>query len=250
MKEDSIKIHYVVSAFNQRIFNKCIKPCLTHKKSVEIVHNTPLQNSMTKKYNTGVRRIKDLKDNDIIVFIHEDAIIKSKTFEQDLKDAFIADEKVGVVGVFGSSEYEGTGWWLSNPYTHCGKIIQGRSSMTNPIFSIMERNSAKLKSDMVVVDGCMMAVKGKLAKIQEWDETVPGYHFYDNKYCLDVLMNTDYKVAVADALIAHLSEGGLSKSWHDSAAHMKEYINKLGYSLPLTVKQINNKKETLNGLIS
>lgn len=249
MKDDSIKVHYVISAFNKRIFNKCIKPCLTHKKNVQVVHNTPILNSMTKKYNEGIKRIKNLHDNDIIVFIHEDVIIKSLTFEQDLKDAFNADEKIGVVGVFGSSEYEGTGWWLSNPHTHCGKIIQG-SGRAIPEFRIMERNSSKLKSDMVVVDGCMIAVKGKLAKIQKWDEDITGFHFYDNKYCLDTLMNTDYKVAVADALIAHLSEGGLSKSWYDNANSMKEYINKIGYSLPLTVKQINNKKETLHGLIS
>ena len=250
MKDDSIKIHYVISAFNKGIYNRCIKPNMLYKNSVYPIINTPILNSMTKKYNEGIKRIKNLHDNDIIVFIHEDAIIKSLTFEQDLKDAFNADEKIGVVGVFGASEYEGTGWWLSNPHTHCGKIIQGYTSGNNQHFKIMERNSAKLKSDMVVVDGCMIAVKGKLSKIQKWDESIPGFHFYDNKYCLDTLMNTDYKVAVADALIAHLSDGGLSKSWHDSAKSMKEYINKIGYSLPLTVKQINNKKEILNGLIS
>lgn len=251
------KIHYVISCNKDEIYEKYIAKSLKNKPYVHKINNSDELNSMTKKYNYAVNNIKDLSDDDIIVFIHDDVYIVDESFEGKLRLGF-TNPDVGIIGVYGTKAWNGGGWWnYERPTYAVGKILQGynpekitaQGHIINDIcddrlFALMQDNMHQsIDSDMLLVDGCMIAVKGKLAKQLKWDETIYGYHHYDNKYCFDTLMETDFKIAVIDTLIAHVSEGDLTEGWREQAISLHQiYINK-GIEFPITLKTINEHKQ-------
>jgi hypothetical protein len=238
-----------VAHHDESVYKKWLKPCIPAKKTI-LVKDAPGLDSMSKKYNEGVDRLKrklkqKLKKDDIVVFVHEDIKIDDNTFEPKLEHYFKIDPNLGVAGVYGSRAYAGAGWWHYERETYsCGKITQGFKDGSTVV---MQNNSVPFTNDMVIVDGCMLAIRGDLVLNQKFDETLPGWHHYDNSYCLETLINTDYKVGVIDTSLTHLSEGDLDQAWVDGAKELaNRYINK-GYNLPLTTQYLTEKRnEKLN----
>lgn len=239
------KVYYVVAKHNQKIFDNYIKPYIKPNNSA-VVENSPDLNSMTKKYNEGRRRLlKRLKPDDVVVFVHEDVKIIDPQFEGKLLMAFAGNKDLGVAGVYGTQAYIGGGWWNFERQTFsCGRIIQGLPDGRN---IEMKDNASSYNPNMVTLDGCILSIRGSLLKQQAFDETITSYHQYDNSYCLQTLLETDYKLAVIDTLILHASSGEVDESWREQGRALLKSYEDMGIEVPITTKSFKDyKNEKLN----
>ena len=237
------KIYYIIAKHDDAIYNKYTKKSMVGKKPI-LVEDAPELDSMTKKYNAGLKRIKNLKDNDIVVFLHEDIIILDNLFEGKLLLTFSSYPDVGVVGVYGSQAYIGGGWFSYDHKYSVGAIKSMRKDGT-----YYEMRHAlpprSINRNMVVVDGLMMAIRGKCLKQVQFDESINGFHQYDNSYCLEALLKTEYKVAVTDLNIFHASEGSPDETWLQDSLSLINRYKELGLQIPLTsrnIKEVNYGK--------
>lgn len=239
------KVYYVVAKHDEKIFDSYIKDYIKPHNSV-VVENSPELNSMTKKYNEGRRQLlKRLKPDDIVVFVHEDVKIIDPLFEGKLLMAFKKNKDLGIAGVYGTQAYIGGGWWnFERPTFSCGRIIQG---LANGREVEMQDNPSRYNPHMVTLDGCIMSIRGSLLKKQEFDETIKGWHQYDNSYCLQTLLETDYKLAVLDTLILHASGGEPDEEWRQQGRQLLKKYKDMGIEVPITVKSFKDyKNEKLN----
>lgn len=233
-------ISLIVARNDDKIFqeylDKSLEPFRQRNIDFQIygIHNTQELNSMYSKYNTGIA-LANPADDDILVFVHEDVRIVDENFFHKLSLVFEKRKDVGVVGIVGTKELDINGWWINDRKHHVGHWIQGYDdgSQREMIRKI------GYDENMLVVDGCCFAVRGKVAKQIPFMATLfSGYfHFYDYSYCISVL-EAGWKVAVADILIYHKSEGGLPANWHEAKnIFHKHYVTK-GYRFPITKEQI------------
>jgi len=98
-------------------------------------------------------------------------------------------------------------------------------------------------SDIVSVDGCILFIRGYVAKYFRFDNnTYDGYHFYDVDTCFS-LMEQGWHVGIIDILVKHDSEGPLSDTWHlNRDKFIKKWEDK-GYIFPITKKQFKELKK-------
>ncbi len=233
-------VRYVVATHDKTIYDKYISIHLKNKDPI-LVDDSPKLNGMCQKYNKGIKLLGEIESNDIIVFVHEDVKIIDDNFERKLQMYFSGNKDLGVLGVYGTSHYAGGGWWnYERPYYSFGKIRQCFND--GSVKTMSDNFNVSFRKDMLIVDGCMMAIRGDLLKKQKFDESIKGYHHYDNSYCLDTIINTDYKVAVGDLDILHLSEGDVNKEWESQAKILlNKYINKGFNNMPLTCEKLKRK---------
>lgn len=238
------KIYYVVAHHDDAVFKENIKPYLPMSRT-KIIKDNPKLNTMSKKYNEGRRRLKNIRNNDIVIFIHEDIKVLDSEFEARIKYGFQINPDLGVLGVYGSTAFVGGGWWTYEKKNYAvGQIIQG---LNNGKQFYMRDNPTPFRKDLVVIDGCMMAVRGELLKKQEFDETLKGWHHYDNTYCLNTLLNTDFKVGVIGSKLLHVSEGNPDELWSAEATDIiTDLVNNKGLTLPITYKSIQEWKKNGN----
>lgn len=233
-------IHLIVARNDDKIFeeylNKSLEPFKKnglHFKLYEI-HNSENLNSMFAKYNFGITQAQP-KDDDILVFVHEDVRIVDEHFFKKLELVFQKRKQVGVVGVVGTKELDINGWWINDRKHHVGRWIQGYEDGTQ------REMIRKIGYDenMLALDGCCFAVRGKTAReVRFLEEVFPrSFHFYDYTYCISAL-EAGWKVAVCDVTIFHKSEGALPPSWHEAKSIFFGYMVRKGYRFPITLDQI------------
>lgn len=194
------------------------------------------------KYQKAVDVIKEKKlpDDDIIVFVHEDVGIVDECFREKLELLFSKRTDVGLVGIVGTTELTESGaWWTNTPDKLKGHLVQGNDKDTVGKGFYLKKGSVGFHDNIVAIDGCMMATTAKIVKeiinfdLQTFSES---NDFYDLDLCIQIL-ESGYKVAVADILIYHQStgKGSLGKSWQDAK---DKFINKYrskGYKFPMTI---------------
>jgi hypothetical protein len=203
----------------------------------EIFNNQGLADSIFKKYNIGIEYYKNngANDNDIVGFMHGDVKIRDENFVKKVQLVFDKRKDVGVLGAIGTrSFHDSGGWWLCDHSYHFGRLIQGVPGTDGKETYEMNRGIG-FADDMVAIDGFCFFTTFKIANEIRFDETLQDYHFYDYDFCFSVL-EKGYKVAVADILLEHSSEGPMPASWH---VNKVKFINKWkqkGYKFPLTVR--------------
>lgn len=238
------KFHYVIAKHNEEIYDKYIAKSMVGKRPI-IVEDSPELNSMTKKYNEGIKRIGKLTKNDSVVFIHEDVNILDPHFEGKIAMIMASNPDIGVLGVYGTTQYAGGGWWSFERNTYAvGSIMQ--MVKDGRIYNMRDNLPPNMiNKDIVTVDGCMMVVRADVLKQMQFDENIKGYHQYDNSFCLELLLNTKYKVAVCDVNILHASEGEPNEDWMNESMNLINRYKGLGLNIPLTsknIKEVNNGK--------
>ena len=203
------------------------------------IFNNNLADSIFKKFNIGIDYYTtNSSENDILCFIHSDVKILDENFVKKVQLVFEKKKNIGVLGLIGTKEFHSTGgWWLCDHSLHFGRLIQGQPGSNGKQTYEMNRGVG-FSSDMVAVDGFCFFTTVKIANEIRFDEKLQGYHFYDYDFCFSVL-EKGYKVAVADILLGHASEGPMPASWHINKV---KFINKWtakGYNFPLTAKSFN-----------
>lgn len=236
-------IHFIVAINNDKIFESYLKSSISKFVSEKVscigIHNSPELNSMFTKYNFGIQQANP-QDDDILIFVHEDVKIIDENLIPKLEMIFSKKPKVGLVGIVGTKELCSEGWWSNDYKHHVGHWIQEYDNGTQ---KHMVRKIG-FDENMLVVDGCFFAVRGKVAKeVKFLEELYPkSFHFYDYSYCVSVL-EAGWKVAVADIKILHKSEGPLSANWNDARRIFHNNLYSKGYKLPLTLEQIKTFKQ-------
>jgi hypothetical protein len=202
--------------------------------------------SIYEKYNNGIQKLirkRKLTDDDIIVFAHSDITILDQSLEDKLRLTFEYKTEVGIIGVYGATQFnEQFGWWLNDREKYArGHIQQGLDGST---YHMSDRIG--FFDNMVVVDGCFMAIRGSLAKSLQFRTNMDGYHHYENSYCIDTLLRTEFKVAVVDIFIQHESEGPLSEDWFNSGQKLLKEYTGMGLEFPLTSENLNRHRTLRN----
>lgn len=238
-------IHYVTSVIGEERsgyinFNKYLAQSLTPSQHERLLIQNDFEgSSMFEKYNNAIESISaihgKLSEDDYIVFAHDDVTICDPLLEEKIKIIFQNDSTLGMVGVCGTTSFphEG-GWWMGDRKSNGrGHIIQGLPDA--PEFHMVD--NIGYFDDVVSVDGCMFVVRGSIFNNFKFDQdTYDGYHFYD----VDMSMMVQYcgwKVAVADILIKHQSEGPLGNDWHVSREKFINKWNNQGLTFPITRDQ-------------
>lgn len=235
-------IRFVVARYENDSYDSFLKEYTekNHPDTALMVFNRDDNDSIYKKYNTGIQHYveRGLDDNDILVFCHADVKILDPDFVEKVEYAFQNIPKLGVAGVIGSTILtETAGWWLSDQAHHKGHLMQWIDNDEKNKYHMIREVTNNI--DMAVVDGLIMFVRGSLAKTLRFDEnTYPqSYDFYDYDYCLHTL-ELGWRVGVLDVLVEHKSAG--SGIYKDSWAKNKEiFLNKWrgrGYQFPIAVK--------------
>lgn len=241
-------IKFIVAKHDDKIFNSYIFPSMK-KINSQLIQLTDdpgkPQDSIFIKYNIGIQGLTNVgyKEDDILVFVHEDVKILDQYFAEKLEMIFKDRSDIGLIGVAGTDEYtENGGWWQSPQDKLHGHIFQEKN---NGKIDHMVWNNIGYFDNVVTVDGCLFAIRGKLFKdgLRFDHQTYNNFDFYDVDICLSVL-EMGYKVSVADILIQHKSMGmGSTKdSWKiDRDKCINKWKNK-GKTFPITVNQFNIKE--------
>lgn len=226
-------IHYIIPTQGDASKTVTSISKLGTKTKIHIESDNDL--TIFQKYNRALENA-EIDDNDVIVFLHDDIEIRDDNFEKKLDLYFKYKTKVGIAGVIGTNVFtENGGWWLTDRSIHTrGRIIQGFSD--NSEHSMIEMGGMN-DSQIVSVDGCIIFMRGSIAKTFRFDTiTYDGYHFYDVDTCF-TLMEQGWNVGIVDILVKHGSEGLLNYTWHNNKDKFIKKWKEKGYTFPITKQQ-------------
>lgn len=188
-------------------------------------------------YNKGIFKAQ----YDILVFMHEDVLIKTDNWGQIVVSLFKNDPQLGLIGIAGSSYKPLTpsawgGAGINTTYTNIIQSFKYKNKKTKHIYR--NPNNEPL-SKVACVDGVWLCTTKNVAKEFMFDEiTFKGFHGYDIDFSLSIGLK--YTVAVTfEVLLDHFSEGFYDKIW------MKENLilhNKWNKHLPMNVEGLTSKQ--------
>lgn len=203
---------------------------------VECIKNER-QYSLTEAYNLGWKKLDELGRGDgIIVFCHNDIIIKTKDWGKILLNLFKAFPNYDVLGIAGTTELNEHGcWWLQKD----GKNMNfdkmfGRVWHTNGIREWESVYSEKIKStikEVVLVDGLFFAVNGE-SIVKRFNEDFKDFHFYDLSFSFENYLE-GCNVGVIDRIsVLHKSVGQTNNKWEESRV---QFVDKFKDELPISI---------------
>lgn len=243
-----MSLKFVVSRFDNDTYEQYLGKSLKKLDTISYdVFDDPGEKlSLTKKYNLGIAEAlkNDLKDNDIVIFAHEDLFLEDKSFAEKVELTF-QEKTVGLCGVVGCCSFDPNSgmWWANKPENLFGHCIQEyRTGESNHLV----KGTIGFTQSAICVDGLILMIRGKLLKDGlRFDEQF-NLNFYDISICLDILIKTDFKVAIADILVKHKSEGlgSLSSAWQDERKLMLQKYKKIGLKFPIDSERIAQFKGT------
>lgn len=205
--------------------------------------NRVKKNGICEVYNRQAERAK----YDIICFMHEDLIIHTANWGENLLK-LLADKSIGLVGISGAvfkSRYSGT-WSSCEENLYRTNSIQHFKNNKMPV-AININKENKESATVAIIDGVFMATRKDVFSTFSFDEKLlKGFHGYDIDYSLQV--GQKYKLVVSyRILLEHLSEGTLSAQWlQDSIAIHKKWQE----ILPVKVFSMTDREIQYNNYLS
>ena len=156
-------ISWIVASHQPDVLGANLKATLqlAHGEELVVVTDAP---SIAKAYNEGQARSR----GPIRVYVHHDIQIRDNAA---LRAGLIerCQPWVGIVGIIGS-------WNRAVPYwtgASCGSVEDARIGVIGP----------GKGGECVYLDGLLLAT----AREVEWDESYPGWHWYDHDICEQAL---------------------------------------------------------------
>lgn len=175
--------------------------------------------SMACGYNRGIERSK----GNLLVFCHEDIRLfntkGASTVVKLLRE--LQDDTIGFVGVAGSSEYKDLRWWensgsVKGQVFHCNNI-RTWTTYYGP------------NGDAMVLDGILLACnKSLFDEIGLFDESIPGFDFYDIEITLRSFSSGKRNVVHSIPIIhKSLGDGVLKDNWIKASKQVSEKYSNL-----------------------
>ena len=185
------------------------------------VDNRSSNEGICTVYNRAGRSAKF----DILCFLHEDILFRTRNWGSLLEDHF-KDPAIGLLGVAGGDSMGTVPSTWSTPFrSREVNLIQHYKSgeVTSRHLFATEDGVWKPRKKALVLDGLFLCTRKALFDQYKFDEThLPGFHGYDIDYSLQLALHCQV-VVVFDILISHFSEGRPNRQWMESilAVHHK-----------------------------
>jgi hypothetical protein len=195
--EVKVTISIVTAVKSPQVYQKCLLSSVPSGIEALSDHG---RTSIAKVYN----EIAALAEGDILGFVHEDVTFLDNTWPQQVERLFQKRPFLGVLGFVGSSHLTIDGRWWFTGQRH-GRFYQRKTLVT------YDRTEG-IFSDVEGIDGLALFTPKKLWQAIKFDETIPGFHFYDVDYCTAV-RTTGKKLGVLSLLLRHESNGSLGLKW-------------------------------------
>jgi GT2 family glycosyltransferase len=184
--------------------------------------------SLTELYNKGL----DEASNDIIVFCHDDIILKDG-WDKKLITHF-KNTDYGILGMAGTTDIDESGqWWKDN--TKMVGIVK-HSSDGKTWESKYSNNFGSDIIETVMLDGLFFAVhKDRIKK--RFNEDIKGFHFYDFDFTFGNHLEGVKVGVMFDIKITHKSVGATNEQWNQNRLQFCNlYADHLPYNLPVDIK--------------
>ena len=190
----------------------------------EIVNNG--SKSLTECYNEGLDKTK----NNIVVFCHDDIILKEGWGKKVLKH--FKETEYGILGMAGTTDMSEIGrWWQDST-----KMI-GIVSHSNEGKTWENRYSANFEDEVietVMLDGLFFVAHKEKIKTK-FDEAFKGFHFYDVDFTFNNHLNGVKVGVMFDVKITHKSIGMTNDEWEKNR---EQFVEKYNGKLPYNIKPI------------
>lgn len=210
-------------------YREHILKMFSHPKLDVLMYENNGEYSLPEIYNKGLKE----SVNDIVVFIHDDLILRTRNFAEKIMKLFTKYPEFGIIGVAGTTDLV-TGRWWEIPKSSVGWIYHQQN---NEIFlsQFSETLYPERPKEVVCIDGVVMMAHKKRIK-KEFDTDFKGFHFYDIPFCLSNYVE-GVKIGVTTRFdIVHKSVGVTNEQWEENK---KQFEEKYKDNLP--VRLTNNK---------
>lgn len=176
------------------------------------------------------------KPNNIIVFIHNDILFKTKNWGTILLSRFNSTD-YDIIGVAGSASINKDGvWWadkakLFGIVNHTDGINEWESNFSPAFKDLM---------NVVCIDGVFMAVNPD-SIVCRFNENYGKFHYYDIPFCVDNYYEGCNIGVTTDIRIMHKSMGEVNQEWEKNRAL---FVEEFKDEFPIQVRnEISNAGE-------
>ena len=180
--------------------------------------------SLTELYNKGL----DESSNDIIVFCHDDIILK-EGWDKKVLNHFDSTE-YGILGMAGTTDLDESGQWWKD----MGKMV-GIVKHTSEGKTWESKYSNNFGDDVVetvMLDGLFFVVNKNRIK-KRFNEDIKGFHFYDFDFTFGNHLEGVKVGVIFDVKITHKSVGATNEQWNQNRLQFCDlYVDHLPYNLP------------------
>jgi len=256
-----MNFNFIIPRYNDeekyRIFAEASLKRCGFSKVLQVLDKPGEKETIFQKYNAGIEALLQtapgLADDDVCIFMHSDVGIVDPFFRQKMEIFFTEKRDVALMGIAGTIELtDKGGWWMNVPDKLRGHLLQGKPDGKIGEGFHLVKGPVGFYDDVVAIDGCFMATTGRYLKegIKFDTETFnEGNDFYDIDFCLQFL-EKGYKIAVADILLYHQSQGmgSLEEPWKINRDKLFKKWQDKGYKLPF-LRQDFKTKENVNNIV-
>ncbi len=186
-----------------------------------VCYPNPNQFSLSEVYNDALKN--HCTDDCIIVFCHNDIVIKTKNWGKILLNHY-NNTDYSIIGVAGSTFIPASGvWWedrskMYGVVEHTNGVSEWVSEYSNIYHGV---------KPTVMIDGVFMSADpGRIRA--HFNENYGKFHFYDLSFCVDNYLENCNIGVTTSITVLHKSIGQTNQSWEDNR---KKFINE--YQLPI-----------------
>jgi hypothetical protein len=181
---------------------------------------------LSEVYNRAI--LEHNTDKSIIVFCHNDIIVKTKNWGKILLNKF-NNSNYSIIGVAGSSFLPESGMWWEDRTKMYG-IVEHTNGISEWVSEFSKENKLVI-NPTVLIDGVFMAADCNNLE-HNFDESFKGFHFYDLGFSVpNYLDGCDVGVTTAIRIL-HKSVGEVNEKWN---VNRKQFIEQYKEELPLSI---------------
>jgi len=196
--------------------------------------------SLTELYNKGL----DESSNDIIVFCHDDIILK-EGWDKKVLNHFDSTE-YGILGMAGTTDLDESGQWWKDMSKMVGIVKHTSEGKTWE--SKYSNNFGDDVVETVMLDGLFFVVNKNRIK-KRFNEDIKGFHFYDFDFTFGNHLEGVKVGVMFDVKITHKSVGATNEQWNQNRLQFCNlYSDHLPYNLPVELKYDNKPIKQLKKL--
>lgn len=166
---------------------------------------------LNEAYNRGIARAR----GDLLIFCHDDIRLLNTDFQARLLAHM---QEFDVLGVSGATRVTGTGVaWAGHPHLHGWVAHQHGNQWAAGCYGI----GFGTVTGAAAMDGVWMAVRREVAERIRFDDSLPGFHFYDLDFTWRCHQAGMRMALVPDLRVVHQSFGNFGQAWQEAARHFR-----------------------------
>lgn len=225
MKKDNIVVVFSshLSEEENQEFSNHIKNTIGVKHKIHCSENYN-QYSLTNIYNEAINNYNS--NNTIIVFVHNDIIIKTNNWGKLLLNKF-NNTNYQIIGVAGTSFLSESGTWWEDRTKMVG-IVEHSDGYNDWVSEYSYERKGQI-TPVILIDGLFMAIDCNEIE-HGFDEEFKGFHHYDTSFCLPNYLDGCNIGVTTDIRILHKSVGQTNEQWEENR---KLLVDKYKEELPI-----------------